>query len=111
MLLVRTYTQAKAANQATNNIGPGQHTLYARIEMIHEEVKGLRAVNDHFQSLGFSELPPGLHSGPALAVTIAELQHAAEANTEQHVAILAALAVVESTLATHDSWERTEKYP
>lgn len=42
VVIVKTYGQAKQANQAVNNTGPGEHRLYDKILHISEDIAHLK---------------------------------------------------------------------
>ena len=102
-VVIKSWQEARAANNAVNNIGPGEHRLYDRIQMIHDEVMHLREGEEQFQSKGWPSLPEDLGSAAALTSTIRDLQRSRDE-------ILARLAELSDLIRAHDRWERQSKY-
>jgi hypothetical protein len=91
LVVVRTYGQAKAANRAVNNVGPGEHSLWDRVEFIHEDVKQLVAAQDDFSEKGWRTLPDDISTASRLTETIRDLQHSAKQNQAEHEQIISKL--------------------
>ena len=104
-LLVRTLAhsrtaadEARMANAAVNNTGPGEHRLYDRIGSMQTDIQRLVNTQDDFAELGWQSLPDDLHDAPSLTTTIRDLQREAETNTTDHDAIKAQLEMLTDLL-------------
>jgi hypothetical protein len=99
--------EAKAANAAVNNTGPGEHRLYDRVEIMGGKVEHIETNVDHlvevnkiFQARGYDGMDEDLSTGPALQETIRDIQ-----KTDRNVG--KRLSDIYSTLIDHI--EREEK--
>jgi len=96
-VVVKTYSQAKAANAAVNNVGPGEHSLWDQINMIRRDVDELVRAQREFAAKGWPSLPDDIATASMLTSTIRTLQH--DVND------------IKRTLEHHVEWEETMKYP
>lgn len=103
--------EAKAANSAVNNIGPGEHRLYDKVANIDHALAILNTRQEDFDEKGWEHgLPDDLNSAPKLTQTVRELQAQAETNTDEHKQIMSRIDKLITTLTDHDAWERSAKY-
>lgn len=75
VLIVKTWAQAKAANQAVNNVGPGDHSLWDQVAFLREDVQQLVESQRDFTKRGWQALPDDIATAARLTETIREIQH------------------------------------
>ena len=108
--VIRAYGQSKAANEAVNNVRPGEHRLYDMVANLEKSVDKLTGHNEDFVSKGWETLPTDIGTSAALTSTIRDLQNAAVLNHEEHKKIVSSLENLQSVITGHDQWEREIKY-
>lgn len=96
-VVVKTYGQARAANTAVNNVGPGDHSLWDQVSMVREDVNELVRAQREFAERGWPTLPDDIATAAQLTATIRTLQHD--------------VGDIKRTLDDHVRWEETQKYP
>ena len=89
--------EAKAANSAVNNVGPGKHNLYDMVEHIRDEVGGLKDGKAQFDSHGWETLPDDIGTAVGLTTTIRDLQNG-------HAAVNEKLDTIIVELRDHVKW-------
>lgn len=102
---------AEAANRAVNNVGPGEHRMYDKIDMIRQDVEMLVRAQEEFAKRGWHTLPPDLSSSAALTSTIRELQHADQTIKHGLDDLSEAIAKIDRKITDHVEWEESLKYP
>lgn len=107
----RAAGQASAANSAVNNIGPGEHRMYDKIEMIRADIEALVAAQEDFAKRGWQSLPPDLATSSALTSTIRDLQHADKMVQHGLDDLSHAIAKIDEKITNHVKWEESQKYP
>lgn len=95
--------QATQANEAVNNVGPGQHRLYDKITSIEKSVTRLLRDQETFDSHGWETLPADLNTAVALTQTIRDLQN-------NHKSFNDKIDTLISELREHVVWEMDAKY-
>lgn len=103
VFLAKTYNQAKQANAAVNNVGPGDHSLWDAVNLIRSDVEELVKTQRDFNSKGWATLPSDIGTASELTATIRELQLEHRHHNKK-------LTEIEQTLKAHDAWERTQKH-
>lgn len=108
--VVKAYTNAKvaaeqatAANQAVNNVGPGQHNLYDMVASQSKTLERLVDAQNDFTERGWRRLPDDLSTSAKLTETIRELQHHDHGIDETINTIL-------EELRAHVQWELQVKW-
>ncbi len=105
-------SQATQANQAVNNVAPGEeHSLWDQVAFIREDVAELVEAQRDFAQRGWRTLPDDIATASRLTETIRSLQHADERQLERYDDIDRKLSTLHEFLRDHDRWERQEKYP
>lgn len=114
---IRNNTIAKGAaqtvedvNKAVNNIGPGEHRLYDKVDRIEKSVVKLEADQEEFDSHGWDNLPADLNNAVVLTSTIRELQNNHDKLHEKLDSILAEIVLIRGELKEHVTWEMEAKY-
>ena len=102
---------AKAANRAVNNVGPGEHRMYDKIEMIRANVESLVQAHEEFAKRGWQTLPDDLATSSALTSTIRELQHADRMVKHGLDDLAFAISKIDTKITNHVEWEESQKYP
>ena len=110
VFVIRTYTEAKAANRAVNNVGPGEHSLWDQLANIRDDVLELVEAQRDFAKRGWQTLPDDIGTAARLTETIRVLQANDARNVEDHERIVSALAEINEAFRAHDGWERQHKY-
>ena len=93
---IKAWSQARAANAAVNNVGPGEHRLYDQIGHLSDAIQRIETKQNDFDTKGWPTLPSDMNTAAGLTEVIRDIQH------ELHV--------VNTRLAAHDEWERTVKH-
>lgn len=102
--------QVRQVNNAVNNIGPGEHRLYDKVDRIEKSVSKLEADQEEFDSHGWENLPPDLNNAVMLTSTIRDLQNHHESLNEKLDTILAEIILIRGELKDHVKWEMEAKY-
>ena len=92
--------QIAAVNRAVNDIGPGEHRLWDKIDNIEKAVVHLEHDQETFDSHGWETLPADLNTAVGLTTTIRDLQ-------DGHKKLDRIIAM----LGEHVEWEMSQKYP
>ena len=66
--------EARQANAAVNNTGPGEHRLYDKISLIEKEIGRLVEAETDFTEKGWRNLPEDLNTALGLTETIRSIQ-------------------------------------
>ena len=93
---INARSQARAANAAVNNVGPGAHRLYDQIGHLSDAIQRIETKQNDFDTKGWPTLPSDMNTAAGLTEVIRDIQH------ELHV--------VNTRLAAHDEWEKTVKH-
>ena len=114
---IRNNTLAKAAtqtvaevNKAVNNIGPGEHRLYDKVDDIQKKVDVLQASQEAFDEHGWNHLPADFNDAVSLTSTIRDLQNHRKTTDEKLDRILAELTLIGTELRDHVKWGMRAKY-
>jgi len=106
VFLVRTFSATRQVNQAVNNVGPGEHSLWDQVSFIREDISVLVEAQKDFAEKGWRTLPDDIGTASRLTETIRHLQAGAEGNERDHARIVADLEKLSAILSEHDRWER-----
>lgn len=101
---------AVAANNAVNNIGPGEHSLWDQVGFMREDLRKLVEAQESFAEKGWNKLPIDLADAPALTQTIRDLQNRGQALTKDVGEIKTTVKELDELIREHDKWERAQKY-
>lgn len=101
---------AQAANEAVNNVGPGDHRLLDKIEMIRTDVESVVKAQEEFAKNGWLTLPSDLASSSALTSTIRELQHADKTIQHGLTELSDAISRIDKKISEHVDWEENVKW-
>ena len=95
--------QISAVNRAVNDIGPGEHRLWDKIDNIEKSLTHLEVDQETFDSHGWETLPADLNTAVGLTTTIRDLQNG-------HAAVNEKLDTIIEELREHVVWEMNTKY-
>lgn len=98
-LVKDSHDEIQQVNRAVNDIGPGEHRLWDKIDNIEKAVDRLSQDQETFDSHGWETLPPDLNSAVNLTTTIRDLQN----NQKKLDRII-------QMLGDHVEWEMNQKY-
>lgn len=95
--------QATQANQAVNNVGPGEHRMYDMVTEMGKKLEHISVEQEEFQTKGWKTLPDDLASASRLTETIRSIQHNDEILHQK-------LDMIIKELREHVEWEIKAKY-
>jgi len=106
----RGASQAKQANAAVNNVGPGEHRLFDKVSHLADAMDRIEAKQDQFDMKGWPSLPSDINTAAGLTEVIRDLQHGHVDGLKDHQEILGRLAAMDTEIKAHVLWEETQKY-
>ena len=95
--------ESTSASAAVNNVGPGEHRLWDKIDAIQNAVERQAAIQEAFDSHGWGNLPDDLNNAVKLTTTIRDVQRHHDETHDK-------LDKIMVQLAEHVEWEMQQKY-